>query len=186
MPMRAGHLRHRVIVQKPTPSQHAETNEETLTWSNVATVWGAVQPLRGSERTQAQQVSPGLTHKVTLRFRKGVWPDYRVLVPKQSTTLGAAISTTNGTSVTVSSALPFPGRDSGAKTIRVLVESELLTMTAGFGTTTLTVTRASDSTTAATHASGTVIHHMAPLGIGEIININERDETIELLCSEEV
>lgn len=63
------------------------------------------------------------------------------------TPLGAAISTTNGTSITVLDVLGFPS--TGAYT--VVVDSEWLRVTAGAGTTTWTVTRGYNGTTAATH-----------------------------------
>ena len=71
----------------------------------------------------------------------------------QSTTLSAAISTTGATSISVTSATGFPG--SGNYNIQV--DSEVMTVTAGQGTTTWTVTRGVNGSTAATHSSGAVV-----------------------------
>lgn len=68
-----------------------------------------------------------------------------------NTTLSAAITTTTSpTSITVASAAGFPS--SGNYTI--LIDNEQMTVTAGQGTTTWTVTRGVNSTTAATHLTG--------------------------------
>jgi hypothetical protein len=69
------------------------------------------------------------------------------------TTLSAAVSSAGSTSITVTSAAGFPG--SGAFAIQV--DSEVMTVTAGQGTTTWTVTRGVNGSTATTHSSGAVV-----------------------------
>jgi len=61
----AGELRHKVTIQE---LQRV-----------LATVWAKIQPLRGNERYQAQQVSSALSHKIILRYLDGVKPQMRVL-----------------------------------------------------------------------------------------------------------
>jgi hypothetical protein len=70
-----------------------------------------------------------------------------------TTTLSAAITTTGQTSITVASAAGFPG--SGNYNIQI--EAEVLTVTAGQGSTTWTVTRGVNGSTAATHSTSTPI-----------------------------
>lgn len=70
-----------------------------------------------------------------------------------STTLSAAITTTGQTSITVTSATGFPG--SGNYSIQI--DNEVLLVTAGQGTTTWTVSRGTNGSTAATHSNGAVI-----------------------------
>jgi hypothetical protein len=70
-----------------------------------------------------------------------------------ATTANGAISTTGATSITVTSAAGFPG--SGNYNIQI--DSEVLLVTAGQGTTTWTVTRGVNGSTAATHLTGAVI-----------------------------
>ena len=65
-----------------------------------------------------------------------------------NTTLTSAL-TASGTTVTVASASGFP-----STSFVIRVDDEFMTVTAGFGTTTWTVTRASNGSTATTHASG--------------------------------
>lgn len=73
-----------------------------------------------------------------------------------STTLSVAITTTNETSISVTSATGFPA----LAQFRVLIDSELMVVTAGAGTTTWTVTRGAEGTTAATHPSGATVTHV--------------------------
>lgn len=72
---------------------------------------------------------------------------------QQQTSLGAAITTVGQSSITVSDYLGFPA--SGA--FSILIDAELLRVTAGNGTTTWTVTRGYAGTTAATHSNGATI-----------------------------
>ena len=83
----------------------------------------------------------------------------------QSTTLAAAISSTSTTSCTVASATGFPG----SGTYYVQIDSEVIGITAGQGTTSWTITRGQNGSTAATHASGaTVTGGNIPGGAGVI------------------
>lgn len=83
-----------------------------------------------------------------------------------ATTLASAISTTGATSMTVASASGFPG--SGNYNIQI--DSEVLTVTAGQGTTTWTVTRGVNGSTAATHTSSTVVTGGNPPGSTAVTN----------------
>jgi hypothetical protein len=67
--------------------------------------------------------------------------------PGASTSLSSAI-TASQTTVTVASAAGFP-----TSQFHIRVDDEVMTVTGGFGTTTWTVTRAANSTTAASHAA---------------------------------
>lgn len=72
------------------------------------------------------------------------------------TSLSAAISTTGQTSITVASASGFPA--SGEYRIRI--DNEILKVTAGHGTTTWTVVRGQEGTSAATHSNSSVVSHV--------------------------
>lgn len=73
-----GKLRHRVTLQElvKTDDGYGGIVE---TWQDVATVWAAIEPLRGNERYTAQQVQSELSHKVTIRYRAGIKPQMRIL-----------------------------------------------------------------------------------------------------------
>jgi hypothetical protein len=73
-----------------------------------------------------------------------------------STTLSAAITTVDATVIHVVSAALFPA----AAAYRVLIDEELLLVTAGAGTTDWTVTRGVEGTTAATHLLDAAVVHV--------------------------
>jgi hypothetical protein len=78
-----------------------------------------------------------------------------------STTLSAAVETTDGTSISVTSAAaPFPQ----TAQFRIIIDSEIFIVTDGAGTTTWTVTRGAESTTAATHLNGAAVTHVLTAG----------------------
>jgi hypothetical protein len=70
-----------------------------------------------------------------------------------STTLAAAITTTDGTSITVTSEAGFPAVD-----FIISIDTEVLLVT-NVATTTWTVTRGYEGSTAATHLNGATIFH---------------------------
>lgn len=75
--MNAGKLRHRATIQQLVNTDDG-AGGSIETWQNVATVWAAIEPLRGNERYTAQQVQSTLTHKVTIRYREGIKPQMRL------------------------------------------------------------------------------------------------------------
>jgi hypothetical protein len=72
--------------------------------------------------------------------------------PDQTTTTTADPGT-GGATLAVASAARFPTSNN----FKIKVDSEIMVVTAGAGTTTWTVTRAQDGTTAATHATGSLV-----------------------------
>lgn len=75
---------------------------------------------------------------------------------QQKTSLAAAITTTGQSSITVSDYLGFPTTG----TFAILIDSEVLSVTAGHSTTTWTVSRGQQGTTAATHSNGATVTHV--------------------------
>ena len=69
--MRAATLRHRVILQSSAATADGGGGAATA-WSDVATPWASIEPLRGAERMSAQQLESRLSHRVRLRHRDGV------------------------------------------------------------------------------------------------------------------
>ena len=65
--MRAGTLRHRVIVQRRAETTDAQGGIEE-SWTTLAYRWASVEPLRGTELFTAQQIEPKTTHRVRLRW----------------------------------------------------------------------------------------------------------------------
>lgn len=75
--MQAGQLRHRVTIQEPDPTQD-EYGEAAPTWVDVATLWAAVEPLRGREFLEAQRLGAEVTTRIRIRHRDGIVAEMRV------------------------------------------------------------------------------------------------------------
>lgn len=70
--MRAGQLRQTAQIQTAAESADAY-GEQDQTWTTSSTVHRArVEPITGSERLIIYQVTPEVTHVVTLRYGSGV------------------------------------------------------------------------------------------------------------------
>lgn len=77
MTIRAGALRHRIIIEQGTPSQN-DFGEETLAWSTLATVWAKKEDLSGNELFHAQQVNAEVTTQFQIRHRGDVTAKMRI------------------------------------------------------------------------------------------------------------
>lgn len=65
--MRAGRLRHRLIVERPDTYRDA-TGDELTTWVAVDTVWAAIEPLKGNERFNAGQIIADMNTQIIIRW----------------------------------------------------------------------------------------------------------------------
>src|SRR4051794_24806402 len=75
----AGKLRHRVLLQKQSVSQHPGTGAQIVQWSDLAEVWAEVVPVSAREFVAAQAVSSEVTTRITIRYRADVTAKCRVL-----------------------------------------------------------------------------------------------------------
>ena len=77
--MRAGSLRHRLIIQEPTSSTGggfgASRKQDFQDW---ITVHGAIWPLRGVELLTAQQLGSEVTSRIRIRYKDGITPRHRI------------------------------------------------------------------------------------------------------------
>lgn len=76
--MRAGTLRHRIVIESLTETPRNSFGAPARTWTTFATRWARVRPLRGKELFEAQQVYPSVDHAITLRHLDGVTAKMRV------------------------------------------------------------------------------------------------------------
>lgn len=110
------------------------------------------------------RMSPDLTKLVTIDAGAGV------TINGKSTTLSGSI-TSGATTLTVASAVGFPAKNQ----FMIQIDSEQMAVTAGMGSTTWTVTRGINGTTAASHTSGVAIDWNRTLTFWA-------NESITLLC----
>lgn len=90
--MQAGQLRHRVTIQQNTPSRDTY-GEEIESWSALATVWAAVEPLAGTERYAADgaQTLATVDTRIRIRYWSGITPGMRVLFGARTFDIQAVI-----------------------------------------------------------------------------------------------
>lgn len=67
-----------MTIQEKSVAQNT-TGEEVITWADVATVWAAVEPLRGSEFAELERAGAQVTTRIVMRYRSGILPEMRVV-----------------------------------------------------------------------------------------------------------
>jgi SPP1 family predicted phage head-tail adaptor len=75
--MRAGQLRHSIIIQQVTETPDTAGNLQE-SWATFATMRAAVVPLRGEELLRGQQIHGEVNYKITIRYKSGIVPKMRV------------------------------------------------------------------------------------------------------------
>ena len=75
--MRAGMLRHKVVIQQNIPTRDSY-GAEVEVWTDYAVVWASIEPARGREFWESQQVNAEVTGKIRIRYLAGVTPMMRV------------------------------------------------------------------------------------------------------------
>jgi len=75
--MRAGNLRHKITFQQLTVANDTwgHSNE---TWTDEVTTFAAIWPLRGTERLEAAKLDNEVSHKIRIRYKKGLHPKMRI------------------------------------------------------------------------------------------------------------
>lgn len=74
--MRAGALRHRITIRQP--SSTALDGYEADDYSNLATVWGAIEPLAGRELLEARAQLNAQPYRYRIRYYPGVTERHRL------------------------------------------------------------------------------------------------------------
>ena len=77
MSISSGRLRHRIIIQSQSTTKDTH-GQAVTTWTDVATVWAAVEPIRGREFFAAAQINSEVTTRIRIRWRSGVTAAMRV------------------------------------------------------------------------------------------------------------
>ena len=68
MGLRAGTLRHRITLQQRSTAQDS-VGGQSVTWSDVATVWASIEPSGGKELMAAQAMNIGIPSTITMRWQ---------------------------------------------------------------------------------------------------------------------
>jgi len=75
--MRAGRLRHRLVLQSKTYTVNSY-GEQAVTWSTETTVWGAIEPLSGREMYAQNQIQPEAKVRIVIRYNSSIDESWRV------------------------------------------------------------------------------------------------------------
>ncbi len=62
-----GRFRRRIQIHAKPLTTDSNTGQDVGVFALEATVWGAVDPIRGLERFEAAKVTPLVTHRITIR-----------------------------------------------------------------------------------------------------------------------
>lgn len=81
--MRSGRLSERITIQQKSVTRDT-VGAEVITWSTVATVWAAVEPLRGREFVAIRQTTTDITTRFLIRYRSGITAAMRILLGSQA------------------------------------------------------------------------------------------------------
>lgn len=73
-----GEMRHRITIQILSASKDS-FQQEIKGWTNFETVWAKIEPLSGREFFEAQQMNAEITHRITMRYMKGLNPKMRIM-----------------------------------------------------------------------------------------------------------
>lgn len=94
--MQTGKLRHRVTIEEPLGTTRdtggAKKGKDRQGWRPRVKVWAAVEPLNGRELFNAQQVEPVITHRVRLRYIKGITAHMRIKHRKRELNIESVIN----------------------------------------------------------------------------------------------
>lgn len=86
------HLRHKMRIDAPA-EYRSVTQDQKIVWVPVDSVYGSIEPLRGSEYTQAQLAGVNATHRVELPGGLTVSPAFRAALRNRVYEFGAPLTT---------------------------------------------------------------------------------------------
>jgi SPP1 family predicted phage head-tail adaptor len=75
--MRAGPLRHRVVIERFRVVVDEDTGAKEEDWNPIGTFWAEVKPLSGREFVAAQAVQAGVYTRIFMRMHPEVEPAMR-------------------------------------------------------------------------------------------------------------
>jgi SPP1 family predicted phage head-tail adaptor len=76
-PVKAGDLRHRVVIESPTRTSDG-AGGSTTEWNTVAEIWAAIWSRTVDEDFTLDRVAGTASHDIWIRYRSDVTPDMRI------------------------------------------------------------------------------------------------------------
>lgn len=93
--MRTGELRHRIIIQEESFLKTPGTGEKISSWTDVCTVWAAVEPVSGREYFLSLETHSEQVVRVRIRYRAGITSDMRVIFDENAMYVQSVINPEN-------------------------------------------------------------------------------------------
>lgn len=169
----------RVVLLTPTRAQ-GDSGFVAPTFEVYGTRWAKLEAGGGSEASRDGQPTAVAPFSLELRYDWSIAPDMRVVVLQWET----ALSSSMGLGATVMNVDSVAGVPTTGYPL-LYVGGELVRVTAGLGTTSLTVERAVLGTVADAHADEAAVYWAKVLEIaGPPVNEGGRDTMLRLNCSE--
>lgn len=78
MAVKAGQLRHRIVIEQDDAQRDSQTNEPIENWKPFKHLWARIDSASGSERFASQQIEGTVTHQITIRNARGITNKMRV------------------------------------------------------------------------------------------------------------
>jgi len=75
----SGKLRHKVEIQLSIDTRDEFGAVSGQTWHPFCYMWASIEPLSGREYFAAAQAQSEVSHKITMRYKSGIKPHYRIL-----------------------------------------------------------------------------------------------------------
>jgi SPP1 family predicted phage head-tail adaptor len=72
-----GRMRHKVDLQSATASQNGY-GEESKNWVTDESIFAQIEPLRGQQLLQYQQINSELTHRIIIRYTSNATSEKRI------------------------------------------------------------------------------------------------------------
>jgi len=88
--MAIGKMNKRVLLQYRQDVTDAGGGR-AITWVDKETVWAEVKPLRGEDQIHAMGLRYPITHRITIRYRSDVTPEWRIQYDSRSFNIHAKV-----------------------------------------------------------------------------------------------
>lgn len=77
--MDAGLLRHRITMQEHKEIGRDQYNNPKSEWVDICRVWASIEPISGREYWASAQTQSEVTHRIRIRYRRGIKPTMRII-----------------------------------------------------------------------------------------------------------
>lgn len=76
--IRAGKLRHRIVIQEPVETQDQTNGAVNILWQDLATVWAEIVPLSARDLIAAQAEASKVTTRISIRYNNYINSKMRI------------------------------------------------------------------------------------------------------------